>query len=346
MPELPEVIVEGKRRLPFPVNTPLGFWEDYFRYRDAQHAAGQQVTDDPVDPAVAFLAPAAPKVVEEIVVKASKPQQLLTQAAKLPKGIGAATLGLLTWIGVGVSAVAMLEGARKRQQAEEDAIAKAEAERRRQQRLALEEDARVVEEIVTVGPRITGLEVAPYPIFPDPDMDPAFLPTVYPRTMPQPLPAVSPQVQPATPAPFVQPTIQPATVPAPMPTPSPTRPLPFAQPLPRVRPATQPGIRPGVSPQVRPLPFAQPIPSPAPSPTPIGLTGVGPSPLPSPVPQPLPMPQPQPQRDPRCKPCPSKKKRKQKRSQCWKKLVMEGRYPSRDRSYKWTRIDCDTGREI
>lgn len=48
-----------------------------------------------------------------------------------------------------------------------------------------------------------------------------------------------------------------------------------------------------------------------------------------------------------CGPCPKPKRDKdKKRTKCYKKLVEERRTSSRDKVFKWTRIDCDTGREL
>lgn len=47
-----------------------------------------------------------------------------------------------------------------------------------------------------------------------------------------------------------------------------------------------------------------------------------------------------------CAPCPSRKRKNDKRKRCYRKLVKEGLYPSRDKSYKWAEIDCLTGKEI
>lgn len=45
-----------------------------------------------------------------------------------------------------------------------------------------------------------------------------------------------------------------------------------------------------------------------------------------------------------CTPCPRRKK--QKRKKCYRQLVKQGLYPSRDKISKWAQIDCVTGKTI
>lgn len=207
----------------------------------------------------------------------------------------------------------------------------------------------------TVFPQGLTFAPQPQPLI-TPDFDPSILVPILPRV--QPLPAALPTVdipRPTSP----QPTRTPANVPtrffpATIPTIRPTRTTPFISPqrspatTPQVspRPATQPspGLLPGVSPAVSPAvgpqiatnpltqsrtgllqslrrrlqrqPFAQA--------TPLAAGG----------------------QCPPCPPCRKDEKAEEARSQCYKKLVKEGLFPSMDRSFEWVEIDCLTGREL
>jgi len=60
----------------------------------------------------------------------------------------------------------------------------------------------------------------------------------------------------------------------------------------------------------------------------------------------LPLPQTQ-TRSAICAPCPrAKRKKRQRRTKCYRQLVKQGRYASRDKTSKWAQIDCDTGKTI
>jgi len=72
-----------------------------------------------------------------------------------------------------------------------------------------------------------------------------------------------------------------------------------------------------------------------------GLTGVGAGGVPLPQTSPVRV------ASGFCPPCPKAKKKKEtKRRKCYKKLVEERRNKSSDKEFRWTRIDCDTGREL
>jgi len=45
-----------------------------------------------------------------------------------------------------------------------------------------------------------------------------------------------------------------------------------------------------------------------------------------------------------CQPCPRRKKKR--RTKCYRQLVKQGRYETRDKINKWAQIDCDTGKTI
>lgn len=49
-----------------------------------------------------------------------------------------------------------------------------------------------------------------------------------------------------------------------------------------------------------------------------------------------------------CEPCPkpTRTRRKKNRTECYRKMVKEARNPANDKEFRWTKIDCDTGREI
>ena len=345
MPRLEEIEVIGRRR-PEPRPYTLG--------QDVSLIGHGATIFEPIDPGdfgleslvpitPAFVAPPAIQAVEEIVVTAKR-GPTAPRRMKLPARLKFGTLRLLGLLGLGVSAAAMLEGERKRRQAEEDALARAETEARRQMKLAQETlrtlpQAQPIPEIVVRAKRSLLPQVLPWPIWPDPDADPAFSPTVEPRFLPEPAPAPEPQIeiQPVAPPTIPQPTRQPAT-------------------RPRIRPGTMPLTRPGASPLVQPMPFPQPIPSPSPAAQPVPFTQPGarpraraaPRPLTRSEPQPLPFADPSQVRRPDCPPCPkpSEEEKDEFRTQCYKKLVKEAFHSEFDESFNWVEIDCYTGREL
>lgn len=181
-----------------------------------------------------------------------------------------------------------------------------------------------------------------------PDADPFVLIPIVPRVLPT--PAAIPDV--ATPAP---------AIPLPLPVPLPaTVPLPLVSPSisPAVRPSIQPAVSPSVRPDIRPglLPLVSPATSPATRPA--VQPGIATDPLTSTGTRTVQSTatefrlQAQPQVEAgqqQCPPPPQCKKDEEleeERTQCWKKLVKEGLFPSLDRSYEWTEIDCLTGREL
>ena len=286
----------------------------------------------------AFVAPPAVQAIEEIVVTAKRGATAPRRMA-ITSRLKFGTMRILGILGLAGVAVAMLEGKRKRRQAEEDAIARAETEARRQQKLAQETlhtmpQPQPIPEIVVTAKRSLLPQVLPYPIWPDPDADPAFSPTVEPRFLPETQPAPEPQIE-------IQP-VAPPTIPQPTRAPS-VRP--------QIRPATLPSVRPSVSPLVQPMPFTQPFPSPQarpfPQPSVRPRARAAPRPLTRSQPQPLPFADPSQVRRPDCPPCPKPDDEKDEfRTQCYKKLVKEAFHSEFDESFNWVEIDCYTGREI
>lgn len=186
-----------------------------------------------------------------------------------------------------------------------------------------------------------------------------------------PLPPTTPPGTPMVPVPVDLPTGDPVTAPAPAPLPAPipapvvsppTLPVPGTKPAPTARPGTppspaptplpSPSPRPRVVPRGVPAPFLIPfaVPSPSPRfatptfdptpitpqlPDPIDLTSFDPTALPFRIPTPT----------NRCPPC-DKEDLDEPRTECFKKLVKEGLFPSQDEVFNWIEIDCLTGSEL
>lgn len=291
----------------------------------------------------AFLAPAATPALEEIIVTASR-----KGTVRIAAGRAAAAFG---WMFGALIGVYELDRYRQQIEREADEKSKREAELQRQRRLANEQP---LPEIVVTAPRALQVQAAPSPYY-VPQVQPLITPDVDPGVMvpflPQPMP--QPEVLPSVPE------VEIAPVPAPV--------------IPRVQPATAP--RPGVLPQF--LPYATPYPMPIP--------GVMPRPATTPQPSRRVQPQPRPMTQPaarpgsqvnpairtgtltrtqsgtlslpqiseegitqqsECPPCAKDEEREKPRSQCWRKLVKEGLYPSMDTEYQWVEIDCFTQREL
>lgn len=294
----------------------------------------------------AFVAPPAVQAIDEIIVRAKAPRPPPTTRARLPRAIGAGALRLLGLLGLAVGATALLEGERKRRQAEEDALARAETELRRQERLKRETlrvlpQPEVIPEVIVTAKRQLLPQVLPWPQFPDPDADPFFSPTVEPRFLPETQPAPEPiiEVEPVAPPMIPQPARSPHVT-------------PYTFPIPEIRPLRQPMPRPDTMPQPEPVPRVSPSErtrtSPTVSPQPRSRRRTAPATrrLTQPQPQPLPFGDPRLGR-PDCPPCPrAKEEEKKPRLECYKKLVKEGLYPDMDESFNWVQIDCITGREL
>lgn len=310
---------------------------------------------------LAFLAPAIPQVLEEIIATAPRAAASTTGA-----GAGAGLFWLAGALGVGYFLDRIVQTGLNEHfdslYREWDAKTTiSEAARLRKQKDATlfvnrplglpPETMPEAEPFVPVRP-----EVLPMPILPDPDIDPFRMPEVQPRVLPtQPRPVVVP-LPISVPMPL-RPTIpqtRPITVPAPLPLPI-AVPLPFALPgilpqpfaTPLGDPFSQPFAQPLADPKT--APFAVPFPSPKALPFSDPLTLVQPrgvdSPLSDPFAQPFAMPEPDLSAS-QCPPCKKDKEREEQRNQCYKKLVKEGRFSDLDTSYNWVQIDCDTGREL
>lgn len=166
---------------------------------------------------------------------------------------------------------------------------------------------------------------------------------------------LAPMVSPQRAAPDVSPdvTTSPVEIPQPSPMTQPTR-----SPSPMVSPQTSPWSSPSPSAQpfATPQPWAQPMPQPRVAPKPQTrtaprtstdpLTRVQPRTVPLPRALPSPLAQPVVPRARNCPPCKKTKDEEEARTECYKKLVKEGVYPSMDDEYQWTEIDCLTGREL
>lgn len=177
-----------------------------------------------------------------------------------------------------------------------------------------------------------------------PDFDPFVLVPIVPRVLPS--PAALPDVLTPVPA-----------IPLPIPAPTPAVvPLPLVSPsiAPAFRPIIQPAVSPSVRPDIRPgllpglLPAVQPAVQPGIATDP--LTGTETRTVGSTATEFRLQAQPQLQAgQTQCPPppqCKKDEKVEEERTQCWKKLVKEGLFPSLDRSFEWTEIDCLTGREL
>lgn len=284
----------------------------------------------------AFLVPAVPQVIEEIIVSAKR-----TPVARATTGAGAFELGAALLLGL--TAAEILRQISEQQLEEEF-----------WDLMLLEPSPTPIEIPVRPVPGPADSEItvttptpipqrAPQPVFFDPDLDPWEMIPVNPVILPSPAPVAPPT---ALPEPFATP------LEIPQPAPTPTR-RPFADPLgfpigsPFLDPLPQPYATPTPTPRAQPtpLPLASPQPTPQPgaSPFPTGLTQPQPDTLP------LPEPLPEPQMVGRCPPCPKDKEQEERekpRDVCYRKLVKEARYPDLDTEYEWAEIDCDTGREI
>ncbi len=155
---------------------------------------------------------------------------------------------------------------------------------------------------------------------PLPDV-PTTVPTIPAPTLPETLPAPAPATTPRTPT---RPATLPRapTLPAGLPLPAPVL-LPFSLPRPSIRPFVRPA-----RPTLPDLPTdVDPIST---------LTPFEPLALPSPVQVPT-----------RCGPCRDPaEEREDPRTECFKKLVKESRFPSLDESFNWVEISCETGKEL
>lgn len=294
----------------------------------------------------AFVAPAVPTVVEEIVVTAPRPGAA-SAVSGAAEGVARWSLPLAIAGVVGLTAREIL-----------DDLGEQLLEREWREFQAIQPPTRRDSPLYTTQPevipevRITQKrpfpQYAPAPIFfPDryADPDPWIMQPIFPRAVPvAPQPVVVPDI--ATPAPPeivpALPTITPAPYPLSVPTRQPIR-------LPRTRfrtdalPQTQTWIQtsPQLSPQTQLLTGAQASVSPLAS----TRTRTGTRAEVSPVTQTaaaanfgnascV------------CPPCRKDEEQEEMRTACYKKLVKEGLFPSQDESYEWTEIDCLTGREL
>lgn len=287
-----------------------------------------------------FLPPALPQVIEEVVVTAPRSAPPPTPVPRLPLGMAS-----IFAVAGGFIASKFLEE-----------ISQQALEREFEELMApdafvpgdtpvIPMQPEVIPEVVVTARR-PPLRVAPmpqfFPRFSDPD--PWVLQPIIPRELPRPQVDVEviPDVAPAAPE---IPSPQRFTVPLPLPTVVPM-------------PQTTPEIVPGAQPRIRP---ATPLPSPGPEISPIPGTRADPQIQPGTslgpltqlrtetltFPETRPLPGTLPQQG-LCPPCPKTKEEEQEtpRSQCFKKLVKEGLFPSMDQSYEWAEIDCFTGREL
>lgn len=316
-------------------------------------------------PDVAFLAPAAPKVVEEIIVtgkRTAKAARVIPKAPRVSVGALVATVG-------GFLTAKILEEVSQQQL--ERAFARWEAIRGRVSpdtpllvKPTPKKTPPIPEIIVTARRRsplfrlITGV-VLPQPGAPTvPPRRPRRRPAREPRPPGRPRrPRRQPQPKPRRPViPRVPriPEVQPATIPRRDPAQVPVAPpatIPGTSPDVFVQPTVRPGIRFVTAPGI--FPGAVPTPTPTPgvgiSPA-LGiaanpaLTGVGVTVLP--FPRRVPTPRLQLQAARRCPPCPRKKEKDKKRNKCFVILTKQRRFKRWDYTRKWREIDCDTGRPI
>ena len=298
-----------------------------------------RILDDGI---LAFLAPAIPEVIEEIIVTAPRPGA----APATTPGFGGllSRMGLAGVVGgvLGLTAREIID--ELGEQLLEREFAELMAEGRADPGdtpLELMPEAQPIPEIIVTAKRLEVIGqyyLPPLPqFFPrEADVDPWIMQPITPRTQPQTQPQIDvevlpdiafptlPEVAPTTPA--LLPIFSPGTIVQPQ-----TRPRvdPRTQPEPQTRPRTRP------KPQTDPLTSFQPA---------VGTSvGTATSPLAGILPRTLAMPE---AAQTECPPCKDKQEREKPRKECWRKMVKEAVFPSWDEEYQWVQIDCLTGREL
>ena len=312
-------------------------------------------------PQLAFLSPGVPGSIEEIIAVG---QRIAPTAARLGAGGSAPLATGMFWalglLGVGYFIKKIVDTGIDQHFDEIYREQEAASEMSEARRIRRDLDAELfvnsplglpaeITEIFEPEPVISP-QVLPLPTLPDPDYDPFFMPQTAPRFLPaQPRPDVrtSPLVVPSpfsipVPSPLSIPQRRTIGIPAPLPMPT-ALPLPFASPrtLPLPLGLPQPFSFPDPKSAPRTAPFSSPFADP--------LTSIEPRSVDSPQDQLFEQPFAQPDFDTakaECPPCTKDKKRKKDRTECWKKLVKEGRNEAQDKSFNWIKIDCDSGREL
>jgi hypothetical protein len=347
---IPEIIVPGTP-MPGPGSAPFVPFDIYNQSKAITRPSNP-------DSSVAFVAPALPQVIDEIIVQASRP--------KLPGRLTSLSKPSLFSFAGFYAVIGGLFIAKTIEELQRQAIDESFAEFMAPQRvppaeIPVKTITDIFPNILVKAKRPTGLlAMPPMPMFQTDDLpDPFVMIPVLPRHVTTPAPA-APVVAPETEIPIPSPVF-PLRIPIPLGIPLPlplTAPQPVGVPLPLTAPGTvtapmpQPHPLPLGLPQPHPVPFVNPFPQPQAQPQPLPLPQPRPlpttfgSPLPRAMPLPLPLAQPTPTTagTQECEPCAPEEP--ETRTNCFKKLVREGTTSDLDETYEWNEIDCFTGRDL